>query len=66
VLYPLSYEGGRAELTGRDARRPPGDGGSPQFGDDLGEGVEVVVLHGEAAQPVLLAEPDQGVGHVAW
>jgi hypothetical protein len=61
VLYPLSYEGGRAELTGRPlpAHR------SAQLRDDFREILEVVVLHGEAGQSVLFAVAGQGVGHLA-
>jgi hypothetical protein len=65
VLYPLSYEGDGVSLPGG----PPIDrlaaGRSPQFRDDLREGVEVVVLHGEACQPVLFAESGQRFGHLA-
>ena len=61
VLYPLSYEGGRAELTGMGYAATR----SPQLRDHLPEGVKVVVLHGEACQSVLFAETGQRVGHIA-
>lgn len=61
VLYPLSYEGGRAELTGRGLAPVR----SAQLRDHLGEVLEVIVLHGEAGQPVLFAVLGQGVGYLA-
>ena len=65
MLYPLSYEGGRAELTGRAARRPPAATGSAQLGDHLREVGDVVVLHGDGRDSVLFAVLGQGVGHLA-
>ena len=52
---------GRAELTGR--RLAPLR--SAQLRDDLREVLDVVVLHGEAGQPVFFAVAGQGVGHLA-
>jgi hypothetical protein len=61
VLYPLSYEGGRAELTGR----PLPVLRSAQLRDHLREVLDVIVLHGKAGQPVFFAVAGQGVGHLA-
>src|ERR1700733_3860730 len=54
VLYPLSYGGGRAELTGRPVRRSDARDRSSQLGDHVGEVLDVIVLHGEVCRPILL------------
>src|SRR6478736_3676636 len=60
VLYPLSYEGGLAELTGRR----PIVARSPQLRDHLRKVVNVVVLHGEGGDAIPFAVSRQRFGHL--